>query len=263
MVNTVDQRLSATDRLARRARWIAVRGLASALTGLVVLGAGGRLVMFGSRLLHPEAVGRLTEGGNRIGEFTVEGTIALLLFGGLLSGAAAGVVWVFIRQWVPQRPVIVGTVAVALGASGLIDSGNRDFVILGDDVRIDLLLLVGLLFAFGAGLVPIDRWLDHLLPGPSRAWTPAYAIVVALGAPLTIPAFGSMVDEEFCFCAHPPVWTGVFFVLTAVATLWWWIAQMRGADVPSDRLRLAGRLGLSMGVVSGALYLTVDILRIL
>ncbi|MEA1902973.1 MAG: hypothetical protein U9N56_05540 [Actinomycetota bacterium] len=89
-------------RIGGRVRWVAVRGLASAVAGLLVLGVGGRLVMLASRLLHPDAAGRITENGARIGEFTVEGTIELILFGGLLSGVFAGVIWVLVKEWIPQ-----------------------------------------------------------------------------------------------------------------------------------------------------------------
>ena len=64
--------------------------------------------MFASRLLHPEAVGEVTEGGNLIGEFTVDGTIALILFGGLGSGLIAGAVWVFIKRWIAESYWLVG-----------------------------------------------------------------------------------------------------------------------------------------------------------
>ncbi|HEY5651539.1 MAG TPA: hypothetical protein VIW46_08840, partial [Acidimicrobiia bacterium] len=63
--------------------------------------------MFISRVLHPDAAGRITENGNRIGEFTVDGTIELIVFGGLLSGVVAGVVWVLIREWIPDNPALV------------------------------------------------------------------------------------------------------------------------------------------------------------
>jgi hypothetical protein len=65
-------------RIADRLRWFFLSGLASAMAGVVVLGIGGRLVMLASRFLHPEAAGRLTENGNRIGEFTFGGTIELV-----------------------------------------------------------------------------------------------------------------------------------------------------------------------------------------
>jgi hypothetical protein len=52
--------------LIGRIRWIAVGGLAGVVSGVLVLGLGGRLVMLASRLLHPDTAGRLTENGNRI-----------------------------------------------------------------------------------------------------------------------------------------------------------------------------------------------------
>ncbi|NNC44142.1 MAG: hypothetical protein HKO03_12980 [Acidimicrobiia bacterium] len=263
VAQSVLEPVTGLNRLGRRVRWIAVRGLASALTGLLVLGIGGRLVMLISRLIHPDAVGRLTENGNRVGEFTVQGTIELLIFGGLLSGVVAGVIWVFVREWVPRRPVIVGACSVAIGASGfLIDSGNIDFVILGN-VGFDLVLLIGLLFVFGLVLVPIDSWLDHRLPAASGISYGWYAIITALGAPMSFLTFMSMMNREFCFCDHPPIWSGVFLLLTAGATIWWWIADIQGADVPPPWLKATARVLLSLTVVSGATYLIVDLLRII
>lgn len=50
-------RREALGRLMNVIRDIAVGGTASVISGIVVLGFGGRLVMFLSRLLHPEAIG--------------------------------------------------------------------------------------------------------------------------------------------------------------------------------------------------------------
>ena len=90
-------------RLARLIRWVAVRGITSALAGVLVLGVGGRLVMLASRLLHPDAVGRITESENRIGEFTRDGTTGLVLLGGLFGGLIAGVIWVLGGTPHPRR----------------------------------------------------------------------------------------------------------------------------------------------------------------
>jgi hypothetical protein len=95
-------------RLVGLVRSVALGGLAGAISGVVVLGVGGRFVMFVSRLLHPEALGLITENGNRVGEFTVEGTIELVIFGGLLSGLLAGVIWVSVREWIANNLVVVG-----------------------------------------------------------------------------------------------------------------------------------------------------------
>ncbi|HEX2403450.1 MAG TPA: hypothetical protein VHM29_02025, partial [Acidimicrobiia bacterium] len=89
-------------------RDVTVGGIASLVSGIVILGFGGRLVMFFSRILHPEAIGRLTENGNEIGVFTVDGTVGLLIFGGIAGGLAAAPVWVGMKPWIPQRWAVVG-----------------------------------------------------------------------------------------------------------------------------------------------------------
>ena len=54
-------------------RHVAVIGLAGAITGVIVGGLGGRLMMRVSALLAPDdAVGMLTESANVVGEITLE-----------------------------------------------------------------------------------------------------------------------------------------------------------------------------------------------
>lgn len=51
-------------------RDIARGGIAGAIVGITVGGLGGRAVMRIAAILHPDAVGALTENGNRIGYIT-------------------------------------------------------------------------------------------------------------------------------------------------------------------------------------------------
>jgi hypothetical protein len=244
-------------------RWIAVRGVASAVAGLVVLGVGGRLVMLGSRLIHLDARGRFTENGNRIGEFTIEGTIELLLFGGLLGGVVAGVVWALIGHWVPRHWAVVGAGAVGIGGFLLIEADNPDFFIVGNPAA-DIVLLLGLVFLFGAALQWLDPRLDARMPGPSsRVSIASYAILAGLGAPFLVPTFGQFLTEEFCFCESPPRWTGVFVVLAGVASLAWWALELRGRSEPPPWLVQTGRLAVLGAVVAGAVHLYGQVASIL
>jgi len=250
-------------RLVGLVRTVALGGLAGAIAGVVVLGVGGRLVMFVSRLLHPEALGRITEAGARIGEFTVEGTIGLVIFGGLLSGLLAGVVWVLVREWIPKKAALVGLGAVAIGGSFLIQAGNRDFVIL-QDPRLDLVLLLGLLFLFGVVLYWVDGLLDKKMPDqPQTFGIVVYSLMIAMAAPLIIPTFASMFSKDFCFCSNPPVWTGVFLAATSLATVTWWVQHLRGADNPSQTLNMIGTTSLALTALAGAVDLTTEITHIL
>ena len=228
-----------------------------------MLGFGGRLVMLASRLLHPEAVGKLTEGGNRIGEFSVDGTIALVLFGGLGSGLLAAVVWVFLRQWMPDSSVLVGLGAVAIGGFALVEADNPDFVVLVDP-QIDLVLLLGLTFLFGMTLLWLDRLLDRRLPaGGGNVSKVVYTLIAGVGAPFLIPTFGTFFSQEFCSCESPPIWTGVFLLGAAVATVTWWVLNLRRAASPPTVLQRLGSISATGAVLAGGVHLTGQIVAIL
>lgn len=247
----------------RRVRWVLIRGLSAVVTGTVVLGVGGRLVMLASRLLHPDAVGRLTENGNRIGEVTLSGTVALVVFGGLASGVMAGVIWALVASWMPRHWWVVGPATVALGVPALIDADNRDFAIL-DPPGVDVLLLLGLLFAFGAALHAVDAALTRrLAPAAGDLGTALQAGLVLLVAPILIPVFGSFFSREFCFCEDPPWLLGSFLVVTAAASVWWWVAELRGAEEPPPAARRLGVVALAAAVTAGVVHAATEVAAIL
>lgn len=218
--------------------------------------------MFASRMLHPAAIGRVTEAGFRIGEFTVGGTIDLVLFGGLLNGVVAGVVWVFVKEWIPDNWVMVGMGAVAIGGFALVEADNPDFVIL-EDPRIDLALLLGLLFLFGLALLWFDHVLERRLPAKVGAGsTVIYSLIAAIGVPFLIPTFGIFLSREFCFCESPPIWTGAFLLGAAVTTVTWWVLALRRAVSQSPILKRLGRSSVAGAVVAGGVYLTGQLLAI-
>jgi hypothetical protein len=219
--------------------------------------------MFTSRLLHPEALGRITEGGNRIGEFTISGSMELLIFGGLLSGLVGGVIWVLVREWIPKKALVVGIGGVAIGGSFLIDGDNIDFFIL-EEPLIDLVLLLVLLVLFGASVFWVDRLLGKWIPDHPRTFgIVVYSVMLALAAPLTVPTFGNFFSEEFCFCSDPPIWTGIFLVAASLATVTWWVQYLRGADTPSQPLSMVGRTSVALTAIAGAVDLTTEITQIL
>jgi len=244
-------------------RDISVGGIASLVSGLVILGFGGRLAMFLSRLLHPESIGRLTENGNEIGVFTVEGTVGLLMFGGIFGGLAAAPVWVVMRPWLSLRWAVVGLGAVAIGAFQLVASDNPDFDIL-DGPALDLVILLVLVFGFGATVYLLDRFLDHRLPrGDRMGSVVVYALVTVVG--LLIAPLGLVLQfmPGFDDRAYPPVWTAVFVCATALVTLWWWIDRARGKSEPTLVQRRLGSGFAAGAVLVGLLHLTFEITRIL
>ena len=77
-----------------------------ALLGLVVAGAGSRVAMRVIALADDkEDFGLPTEGGDTIGEVTLQGTASLLLTGVML-GIAGAFAYLALRRWLPERPLV-------------------------------------------------------------------------------------------------------------------------------------------------------------
>lgn len=237
-------------------------GVAGLIVGVLVAGIGGRLVMRLAALLVPAADGAFTENGNRIGDITLEGTLALVLFVGLFFGTLMGSLWVTVAPWLPRgrpaRVVAVIPLALGLGTMGLIEPHNPDFRILGRDPLV-VASLLGLVALVGPMLVVVDHWLDRHLPRPranDHRTIGVYAAIAAIGLLLTVlgtvPAY--LGPRAF------PV--GVALLATGIATLAWWAARARGMDA-APWVRGLGRIGVVAVVVAGFAISVPDVLRVL
>ena len=250
-------RTPTTTRLAVILRDIARSGVAGLLTGVLIAGLGGRLVMRAAALLEPSAIGRLTENGNKIGDITTGGTFGLLLVG-VFFGLAGAVVWVVVSPWLPDRPgvraLVAAPVAVALSAVSLIDGFNPDFSVLHHDVA-TVLLLVFLVAAAGVVISVFDHWLDGRLPaaGASPVSDSAYLVLSVAGAGLILPVVvaGYLGGEA-------PV--GLALVVTGVATLLRWAYRYRGVAQPGWLVPL-GRAALVSAIVLGTIAVMPDVAR--
>ena len=109
--------------VVRRYLWSVTVALTAGVTaGLLVAGAGGRLVM---RLLAvtagPDAQGQITEANEIVGRISVGGTVGFFLFIGLPFGLAAAAAYLLLRRWLPSGRVG----GLTLGALLLIAVGTR------------------------------------------------------------------------------------------------------------------------------------------
>src|SRR5258707_748499 len=88
---TVDGQ-TASSAVGEVLRDIARGGIAGIVVGFLIAGLGGRLVMRLATIRHEDAVGVFTENGEVIGHITLNGTLALMTFGGLGAGLLAGAI---------------------------------------------------------------------------------------------------------------------------------------------------------------------------
>ena len=119
-----------------------LRGVAVALVGgfwagALVTGPAMRLIM---RLLAAtagdDAQGRITEAEEVVGEISIDGTIGLYLFGGILPGLLSGAIYVVLRRWLPKGRlggVTFGVLHVVIAATRVdpLRPENPDFDIVG------------------------------------------------------------------------------------------------------------------------------------
>jgi len=83
-------------------RYLAGLAVAGPIAGVLAAGAGGRLVMRLLAVTSPEAQGGITEAGETIGEITVGGTAAFLLFTGVPAGTLAALLFVIAGALLPS-----------------------------------------------------------------------------------------------------------------------------------------------------------------
>ncbi len=91
----------------------------------------------------PEARGRITEAGEVVGVISVEGTVALIIFGGLFAGGLAVAPYLLLRRWLQQGylgGLGYGVLLLLLVGARLdpLRPDNIDFVVLGPDSAIGL-----------------------------------------------------------------------------------------------------------------------------
>lgn len=239
-------------------------GIAGVITGAIVAGLGGRVVMRLAFLVVPGSAGSATENGNVIGQITLPGTLGLVLFGAIV-GLFMGASWVALAPWIPgrgwRRALATVPLAIALGGVILIDGSNPDFSVLEHAplVVAMLLLLVGV---SGFVVALTDERLERLLPGVedgSAGRIAAYGILAMIGAVVTVPLLLSALFDG----GRPRLGVALAFLVAGGATVVWWRLRSGGQTSPSRTLLLVARAGLVAIVILGTIDLAPEVSQIL
>ena len=167
--------------------------LAGAFSGFVVGGLGGRLLMFVLAELNPEDSGVRTDDGVPIGQFTVSGTLNLLVITTVI-GVIGGLVLLALRglrfgpKWFRVLSMPLGATMVV--GSMLVHSEGVDFTLLqpvelGVAMTLAVPFLYTLLVAFLA-----DRWIGD----DGGGWMAPAPVPWAARAALTVLAVVAFTD---------------------------------------------------------------------
>lgn len=235
-------------RAAEALRHVGLIGVAALVTGLLVGGIGGRIFMRISAMIAPDrAVGALTEAGAVVGEITFGGSLAFILFIGVFAGGAGAVIYTISEPWLawagPLRGLVFGVFLLAVGSIAILDPGNFDFGILGNDPR-NVIMLIALYLAFGPILVGLLGVFDRRLPAvdPKRPIDsiPGYIAMVIGGVLFLAAVLGNLFVESFCEC-DPPRLMGLFTIGMLLSTAAWWLPGLRDPErVPSRYVMFLG-----------------------
>jgi len=216
------------------ARHIAIAGMAGIFAGIVVGGIGGRLFM---RIAGAAASDRVqgfgTEAGFTVGEVTIGGTLALVIFIGVLTGVVGAVLYIIFMPWIAWagrwRGVPFGALlfAVASATSDVMNPDNIDFFILKNPILL-VSLIVLLFLGYGLVLDSAFRFLGSRLPGQADSWggvAPVYVSLTVLGVLALIPFVASFGTDSLCDC-EPPVAASLSVVVAAIGTATWWATAL-------------------------------------
>ena len=255
-------------RVMHLVRHVAVVGLAGIGTGVLVGGLGGRVAMRISAIAAPDYVtGAFTEGGNRVGDITIGGTLALVIFVGILGGALGAVVYLIVEPWLARagrwHDVAFTLIVIAVGAPGTLAAENSDFFILRHQ-EINVAMVLGLFVGFGLLLPRAVRALDHRLPLVDAARPLASGwgyLAIALFGLQFVPAFFAQFFIDGTNDGPPNVPLGILMAASAAVTTAVHIRRLRGT--PPDGLIRIG-FGLVLGAVAlGGLRTVQSVIEIL
>jgi hypothetical protein len=193
------------------ARVLTVGVLTGLVTGSLVVGPAGRLVMRLLGATSPDAQGFVTEAQEVVGRITVGGTISFVVFVGVPAGFTTALVYLFVAHAFPRGPLGGAMYGAALLVlfSWWIDplrADNPDFDIVGPGWLVvvafaTMAVLTGVVTPPIAGRIdaalgqPTRRWLWWIVPtgllatvSVVAAWPAAVVVIVGGALYLTLPS---------------------------------------------------------------------------
>jgi hypothetical protein len=135
------------------ARHLGMASLAGAITGVLVGGLLGRVVMrISGFTAGPTLIGVTTENGNRVGDITFGGTLGLVMFVALPFGLLGGILYAIVEPWLrrarPWHGLAYGAgLLLAIGFL-VLDPANFDFTRFGSPL-LNVAMFAALFLIFG------------------------------------------------------------------------------------------------------------------
>ena len=205
------------------ARHVGTATLAGTVTGIVVGGVLGRLVMrISGFTAGPALVGAFTANDNRVGTITFAGTLGLLIFVGLGTGLVGGVLYAAVEPWLrrlrPWHGLAYGAALLATFGFSVLDPSNLDFKRFGSP-PLNVAMFAALFLGFGIVVAWLFDRLRALILGTRRAARAAEVLAWLTLAPGAIATVVVLVSVSGLGDPLFPI-LSVLGVLIATFALW-------------------------------------------
>ena len=179
-------------------RYLAGSLAAGVVAGMLAAGAGGRLVMRLLALTSPDAKGSVTEAGQIVGEITLDGTLAFIVFTGLAAGLLSAILCALVRPVLPPgctAGAVLGGLLLILAGTRIepLRADNFDFIIVGP-VWLAVVAFTALALFQGMVTVAIAERISAP-PAPAPGLLTAGRIAVGAVAVAALPGFVSALAE--------------------------------------------------------------------
>lgn len=260
-------------RLADIARHSTIVGLAGVVTGFIVGGVGGRILMRIAALAADDRVmGATTENGNRVGEITLGGTLGLLIFVGIGSGLIGAIAFLISEPWLLRagkwHGFAFGGFLLAIGSRAGLNADNFDFFIVGNQ-ELNVAMFLALFLAFGLLMPLIIGRLERRLPAinPTRPGAAGfgYIALAAFGLQFVLLFFIQFFVDD-ALGGEAPTAVGILLLGLAVAAATLLVGGIRAPGL-SDRVAgatsVAGYAFMAGAVLVGGIQGLDNIRRIL
>ncbi len=151
-------------------RSLGVGAFAGVFAGALVGGLGGRLAMRVSGHLTSGGTSITTANGNQLGEITFAGTLALVIFSGIVPGVLAGVLYALLSPSLGRagrsRGFVFGTGLLAVAGPLAIEPFNFDFEVFGF-LWLNVLMFAAIFVLVGVVLAPLYDLVERNSRGAS------------------------------------------------------------------------------------------------
>ena len=155
------------------ARHLGLAALSGVVAGILVGGVLGRIAMrISGFAAGPALAGVSTANGERVGEITFGGSLAVLIFVGLPFGVVGGILYAIVEPWLrrarPWHGLAYGAGLLLATGSLVLDPSNFDFTRFGPP-SLNVAMFAALFVIFGVAIAWLFDALGALREGSGRA----------------------------------------------------------------------------------------------